>query len=425
MKTNVFYYFALALLLSGGIYSCQKDSSVMDTTISASIKPEDIPLIKSAKTWHAENLDYVKKGGKSDLDLASLIFEWNKYSLDTNRFGQQVLTVPIVSKGTSTAKYMELGLIVDQEGNANGMIKEYMGNPYVGEMTLNLYTGVGRKFESGWYRADTKEMTVRNMSRFKHGTQKRAGGDLGGTLEEVVIIGYKPIDPPPIIYIPSYPTFPTGPGTTTPSIPVYPGGGGGGSTGGVTSFNILASGPKIDPKTENKCFNVAEPAQLTVYVQEANEGTRDLVGSNEVGHVFVGIKQSGIERYYGFYPESGANSALVAVGKDYKAELRDNSSEMYHVSISKTVTASQLSAIITYANTPPTTYNVNSYACTDFGIAVGKLGGIDLPSTKVSNLVFKGTSPGNLGEDIRNGSFPNTTKSTSKSNAPAKAGSCN
>ncbi|MFN7099384.1 MAG: hypothetical protein ACK4M4_03300 [Flavobacterium sp.] len=143
-----------------------------------------------------------------------------------------------------------------------------------------------------------------------------------------------------------------------------------------------------------------------------------------MGHVFIGLNQNGIERYYGFYPETGANTALVAVGKDYSSELKDNSKELYHVSITKTVSATQLNSIINYANNPPATYNVNSYACTDFGIAIGKLGGINLPSTKSSSFTFNGTSPGNLGEDVRKGNFPNTSKTLTKNNAPQKKGDC-
>ncbi|WP_165769248.1 hypothetical protein [Flavobacterium tructae] len=47
----------------------------------------------------------------------------------------------------------------------------------------------------------------------------------------------------------------------------------------------------------------------------------------------------------------------------------------------------------------------NRYACTDFGIAVGKLGGINLPSTKASSFTFNGTYPGNLGEMLEMGIF--------------------
>lgn len=214
---------------------------------------------------------------------------------------------------------------------------------------------------------------------------------------------------------------PTGPPDTWPDLP---GGGGGGNGGPPYTFNIVDSGPKVDPKKENECFDTFQSAVLTIYVQQGKEGTRDLVGPNEVGHVFVGIKQGNIERYYGFYPKGGANSAMVAVGTDYTSEIRDNSETMYHVSISKTVSALQMSNIIAYANSPVGTYNVNNYACTDFGIAIGKMGGINLPSTKSTNLIFSGTSPGNLGEDIRNTNFPNTTKTTTKSVSPKRKGNC-
>lgn len=39
-------------------------------------------------------------------------------------------------------------------------------------------------------------------------------------------------------------------------------------------------------------------------------------------------------------------------------------------------------------------------------------------------MVFNGTSPGNLGEDIRSGSFPGATKKIKKNNAASKTGSC-
>ncbi|URC14405.1 hypothetical protein [Flavobacterium sp. B183] len=204
-----------------------------------------------------------------------------------------------------------------------------------------------------------------------------------------------------------------------------PGGGGGNGSSGSMTINLIASGPKIDPKKENKCFDLSKSAELTIYIQQGKEGTRELVGPNEVGHVFIGIKQDGIVRCYGFYPETGANTAMVAVGKNYSSELRDNSKEIYHLSITKSISADQLNSIIKYANNPPSIYNVNSYACTDFGIAVGKLGGINLPSTKASSFTFNGTSPGNLGEDVRNGNFLNTTKTTTKSNAPQRKGDCN
>ena len=37
----------------------------------------------------------------------------------------------------------------------------------------------------------------------------------------------------------------------------------------------------------------------------------------------------------------------------------------------------------------------------DFGINIGNLGGMNLPSTTVSDLLFNGRSPGVLGQEVR------------------------
>ena len=153
--------------------------------------------------------------------------------------------------------------------------------------------------------------------------------------------------------------------------------------------------------------------------------------SDGVGiEVVVGIEQNGIVRQIGFYPESGANSVMVGVGKDYDSELRDNYDYLYHVSISKDITANELTSIINYIENYPETYNVNDYACTDFAIEVGNLGGMELPSTTVNKVIFSGRSPGKLGQEIRAmQNNPNTpsdvTITTTNTNSPAKQGTCN
>lgn len=189
--------------------------------------------------------------------------------------------------------------------------------------------------------------------------------------------------------------------------------------------NILDS-EKIDPTEELKCFDLTKSAKLTVYVQQPLENSNIIVGPNQVGHAFIGIEQGGIKRQLGFYPEEGANRARVAVGKIYDSELRSNNNYLYHVSISQDILASQLKTITNYIKKFPKKYDVNHYACTDFAIKIGNLGGMNLPSTTMKNFTFEGRSPGQLGQEIRAMNSNNIkTIQKIKANSPNKEGECN
>ncbi len=216
-----------------------------------------------------------------------------------------------------------------------------------------------------------------------------------------------------------------------------PGGyGGGGETtsspSSTASVTIVASGIKVDPKQEVKCFTASQPATVTIYVSQPVPGTNELNGGTVgVGHTFVGIEQNGITRYVGYYPPPDAGRVGVAVGKDYLGEIHDDSGHAYNVSISTSVDGTQLASIVNYISTSvPATYNLNNYNCADFGIAISNLAGLNLPATTTSSgigplIIFKGRSPGQLGQDIMGSSFPSgVTVTNNAGNAPVKQGGC-
>ncbi|CAM3141221.1 hypothetical protein [Flavobacterium frigoris] len=203
---------------------------------------------------------------------------------------------------------------------------------------------------------------------------------------------------------------------------------GNGNTNGVTSemnFVLDLLTKKVDPKEELKCFDKTSGAILTIYVQQPNENTEDIIGANSVEHAFIGIEQNGIVRKLGFYPIQSSNSALVAVGKAYNSEIRGNNNYLYHVSISKKINSNELNSIINYIENYPKTYNVNSYACADFAINVGNIGGMSLKSTTVSSFTYSGRSPGKLGQEIRSmNSTSILTINKSSNKSPQSKGDC-
>ncbi|MFV0540732.1 MAG: hypothetical protein ACK5MZ_05770 [Aestuariibaculum sp.] len=134
-------------------------------------------------------------------------------------------------------------------------------------------------------------------------------------------------------------------------------------------FIDVSKTPKIkDIKKELKCFDTIKPAKLTIYVEQAIENSREITA--RLGHVFIGIEQNGIIRNLGFYPDNGGAINLIS---NQDSEIHDNSTSPYHVSISKNISASQLSNIITYIENYPSTYDVRNYNCTDFGIEIAAI----------------------------------------------------
>lgn len=199
----------------------------------------------------------------------------------------------------------------------------------------------------------------------------------------------------------------------------------GGSNESATTITIAIEGEKIDPKEEMKCFDKSKPAMLTIYVQQPNENTRDKMGSNSVGHTFLGIQQGTVQRILGFYPDS-PNASLIS---SQNSELHDNSGTLYHVSIAVEIDATKLANVINYVNSYPKTYDLNNYNCSDFAIGAAGKGGLDLPKTTGSYdaviINFKGRNPGDLGQDIRNMKTPaGAVKIITKGNAPKKKGGC-
>lgn len=204
---------------------------------------------------------------------------------------------------------------------------------------------------------------------------------------------------------------------------IDPGTGGGG--GGTLAIRLNTGGGKIDPKKETNCFNQAEGATLTVFVEQPRPGTRDVNGPNQVGHTFIGIQQNGTSRFIGYYPDSPMASLIGS----QDGELHSNENSNFNVSISISIGANQLASVITYINNYPQTYNLNKFNCTDFAIEVANRGGLNLPETigtyNYGIGTFSGHNPGDLGEDIRNMTLPtNATRNTTGGKSPMKSGSC-
>ena len=82
--------------------------------------------------------------------------------------------------------------------------------------------------------------------------------------------------------------------------------------------------------------------------------------------------------------------------------MGNDSGANFDVSISTTVSGSVLNQIIQYAINYESMYDLDNYNCTDFGIEIGNLAGLELPDYYGTWLGGGGSNPGAPGQDLRN-----------------------
>ncbi|MFN0728250.1 hypothetical protein [Polaribacter gochangensis] len=150
-----------------------------------------------------------------------------------------------------------------------------------------------------------------------------------------------------------------------------------------------------------KCFDLTKEASITIYALEPNPGSGDANNGTMVGHTFISLGQGNETRTFGFYPVSDNIYPLVNVSSD--SVLGDDGVVNHNFSarVTKTITSTQLMAIIDKAKNYNKTYNLNTYNCTDFAIELGNLGGLNLPDSYGTWLGGGGSNPGALGMHIR------------------------
>jgi hypothetical protein len=169
---------------------------------------------------------------------------------------------------------------------------------------------------------------------------------------------------------------------------------------------------------------------VTIYVDQPVAGSRSVVSSGNpnggpVGHTFISIQQNVgdqiIIRTFGFYP----STVTYPLSPSSPSILGDDSGHGYDVSLTVTATSAQAQSILSfvrnYKNLNGGNYNLNSYNCTDFGIDIANLLGININSQTGSWCPFgSGHDPGDFGEDLRNINTANGAPGTALTNT----GSC-
>ncbi|WP_127023534.1 hypothetical protein [Flagellimonas beolgyonensis] len=182
-----------------------------------------------------------------------------------------------------------------------------------------------------------------------------------------------------------------------------PGFGDGGTTTTPTGDILVTFSPDNPINDMNdylECFTTSQGATITVYVNEPNPGSGDTHVGSYVGHTFVSIQQGSNIATFGFYPVSDDIKPLF--GTSSPSKMGDDGKDPYTVSISSTVTGAKLGNILNYAKNYQSSYDLNTYNCTDFAIGVGNKAGLNLPDAYGSWTFGGGSNPGTLGKYLLN-----------------------
>ena len=167
-------------------------------------------------------------------------------------------------------------------------------------------------------------------------------------------------------------------------------------------------------------------ATLTIYALEPNPGSGDTsvttITGASVGHAFISITQGNNTNLYGYYPVSNWINPWNTTGTSV---LGNDSNNPFSSSITTTISGSQLQQIINASINFNSTYNLNTYNCTDFAIEMGNLGGLNLPECNGTWRNGNGSNPGTLGIEIRNRSNQQgQTTNTNGGNSPVTHKGC-
>lgn len=231
-------------------------------------------------------------------------------------------------------------------------------------------------------------------------------------------------------------------GTTTPPTNPCPSGDCGGTTppteanGGTWDTNIVLLEPHINSIVTDmtkylECFNPNVSAVVNIYVDQPEAGTAKTwtgaINDPIIGHTFVSIEQTVnnqvITRVFGFYPDKGVNPFNDQTAG---SEIHNDAGHSYDVKVTVAVSPAKLAAALAFSKNYSSSYDLDNYNCTDFGIGFASVVGVHLPDVSGTWPGGGGSNPGNLGQSIRgiNASEGITIKKTSGT-AYGNQGTCN
>lgn len=162
------------------------------------------------------------------------------------------------------------------------------------------------------------------------------------------------------------------------------------------------------PFRENKAE--AKAYGILIHVKQPSYGKRkQFEFFNNVGHMFISLIQylpdnKSIARTFGFYPNKDNFLSATPIFPGTSSTFKDDELHDWDESVGKFITYKQFSTILKMVSQySRKKYHLNKNNCTDFGLVVAAIAGIDITDTKGTWPLGSGNDPGDTGQSIIEG----------------------
>lgn len=151
---------------------------------------------------------------------------------------------------------------------------------------------------------------------------------------------------------------------------------------------------------------------LLVHVKQPAPGKRKAFrGIGNVGHMFITLikynrDQSTVSRSFGFYPHKSGLLSATPLHPSSPSVVKDDAGHDWDEIAGKFISSRRfrkiLEALRSYDHQ---VYHLNRNNCTDFGLAMARLGGINITGTIGRWPLGKGNNPGSAGQSMLEGNI--------------------
>ncbi|HMC85272.1 MAG TPA: hypothetical protein VKI61_07090 [Chitinophagaceae bacterium] len=154
---------------------------------------------------------------------------------------------------------------------------------------------------------------------------------------------------------------------------------------------------------------------LILHIKQPSPGKRKaFAGLNNVGHMFITLikynaDKSIVSRSFGFYPDKDDILSATPLHPLSCSVIKDDAYHNWDEAVGKFISHRRLLKILRLLNKYENKkYQLNNNNCTDFGLYVAMISGIDVQNTKGKWLFGKGNNPACAGQSVLEGKLKNT-----------------